>query len=337
VIETITTMNLAALDLNLLVVLQIALEERSATRAARRLHVTQSAVSNSLARLRELFDDPLLVRSGRGLVPTPRAQELAPLLGVAFERLEAALQQAPVDPARSERTFCLACPDGQQIRDVPRIVQLLKQRMPQAKLTVISIDTLLARGGLAAAVADGALAPPPTASEKDLRFEPLYSEDAVLVVRRDHPCAGGRVTRKAFNALEHVDTLIALGEAGRGHQAAESAFARAGLERRVTVAVPSFTAAAMTVSQTRLAATLPRGVARALALHLPITLLEMPIRGFSIPVGLLWHERTEKDGLCREFRKVIAEAIGERPRGATRSKRSAAARAKRGLGRRATL
>lgn len=306
-------MNLSAVDLNLLPVLAMVLQERSVTRAARRLHVTQSAVSNSLARLRELFSDPLLVRSGRGLVPTPRAQELAPRLEAALGQLGAALVRAPLDPALSERKFCLACPDGQQIRDVPRIAKLLKERLPRSSLQVVSIDTLLASGGLASATADAALAPPPEASEKELRFRPLYAERAVVVVRRGHPRVSKRVTRALFNSLEHVDTLIALGEPGSGHKAAERAFAQAGLQRRVTVAVPSFVSAAMTAAHTDLAATLPLGVARVLGKYLPIKLLEMPVRGFSVPVGLIWHIWTESDVLCQAFRSIIEAAIGELP------------------------
>jgi DNA-binding transcriptional LysR family regulator len=269
-------------------------------------------VSNSLARLRELFSDPLLVRSGRGLVPTPRAEQLAPLVEAALEKVGAAFVRAPLDPALSERCFCLACPDGQQIRDVPRIAKLLGERMPHASLRVLSIDTLLASGGLASTRADAALAPPPEASDKELHFLPLYTERAVVVVRRDHPRVKHRVTRALFNSLEHVDTLIALGEPGSGHRAAERAFAQAGLERRVTVAVPSFVSAAMTAAHTDLAATLPEGVARVLGRYLPIKLLQMPVRGFSVPVGLIWHTRTEHDVLCQAFRKIVEDAIAER-------------------------
>src|SRR5262245_65238063 len=103
-IETIMDVNLSALDLNLFLVLHTVLEERSATRAAARLHVTQSAVSNALARLRELLGDPLVVRRGRGLVPTPRAEELAPLLREATERLALAVDRRGFIAADTTRT-----------------------------------------------------------------------------------------------------------------------------------------------------------------------------------------------------------------------------------------
>lgn len=123
-----------------------------------------------------------------------------------------------------------------------------------------------------------------------------------------------RVTRSLFNSLEHVDTLIALGEPGSGHQPAESAFALAGLARRVAVAVPSFVAAAMTAAHTDLADTLPRGVAHVLATHLPIALVELPVRGFGVPVGLVWHVRTGSDALCHECADPSVAPLVNRPR-----------------------
>src|SRR5690242_2004836 len=99
----IMSVNLSSVDLNLFLVLHAVLEERSATRAAARLHVTQSAVSNALSRLRELLGDPLVVRHGRGLVPTPRAEELAPLLREATERLNLAIDRRGFVAAETTR------------------------------------------------------------------------------------------------------------------------------------------------------------------------------------------------------------------------------------------
>src|SRR4051794_27469274 len=108
-------MNLAALDLNLFLVLHTVLEEQSATQAAKRLNVTQSAVSNALARLRTLLGDPLVVRSGRGLVATPRGAELAPIVAQMFAQLSAAVDRGPgFAPEASTRTFTLAAADNHQ-------------------------------------------------------------------------------------------------------------------------------------------------------------------------------------------------------------------------------
>ena len=136
-------MSLSSLDLNLLLVLDTVLRERSVAKAAQRLHVTPSAVSNSLAKLRAALGDPLVTRRGRGIVPTPRAAELAPALKRALTELDNALAQGPFDAASCSRTFTLALADALQIAWLPGIASALSKRMPQAQLRVIGIDSLL--------------------------------------------------------------------------------------------------------------------------------------------------------------------------------------------------
>src|SRR5689334_24895874 len=111
-------MNLSAIDLNLFLVLHAVLEERSATKAARRLNVTQSAVSNARARLRDVLGDPLVVRSGRGLVPTPRAIEIQPRLQEVATRLERAIDNRGFVLEESTRTFTICLADNHQACDV---------------------------------------------------------------------------------------------------------------------------------------------------------------------------------------------------------------------------
>ena len=129
--------------------LDTVLGERSVVRAARRLHVTPSAVSNGLARLRAALDDPLLIRSGRGVVPTPRAAALAPALARALRDLDQAVHGDGFDPTTTDRTFSLATADVGQVVKLPGIVAALARKMPRARLRVLSIDTLFASGGLA--------------------------------------------------------------------------------------------------------------------------------------------------------------------------------------------
>src|SRR5262245_34972803 len=136
-------MNLVAFDLNLLVVLDAVLAEQSVVRAARRLHVTPSAVSNSLARLRAVLGDPLVTRSGRGIVPTPRATQLAPVLARLLEQIEQAVSGSTFDPRSTTREFTLAIADSGQFVRLPRLAALLGEEMPKARLRVVGIDTLL--------------------------------------------------------------------------------------------------------------------------------------------------------------------------------------------------
>jgi DNA-binding transcriptional LysR family regulator len=284
------------------------LEERSATRAARRLNVTQSAVSNSLARLRVLLKDPLVVRGRDGLVPTPRGKELAPLVATAVEHLQLAVQaNGSNDPARCTRHFTLSCADNLQIHDVPRIAAAMARRMPHARLRVDSPDYLLANDGLARGLVD--LATGPRISQPGYFCVRLYSDTGVAVVRRDHPRVGRTLTRDLFNTLPHVDTYITLGQAGQGHATSERFFRRHRLERHVALAVPTFTAAAMVALRTDYIACLPSRVAYGLAQHLPLRVLELPARGLDVAIHLIWHARTHIDAAARYFRELVVDTL----------------------------
>ncbi len=301
-------MKLSAVDLNLLLVLHVVLEERSVTRAARRLHVTPPAVSNSLARLRDLLGDPLLVRSGRGLVPTPLALQLSPGLQQGLRALEGAVTRPPpFVPAEAMRSFGVVCTDSDQLGLLPAVARAFARRMPRATLHVLSVDHLVALGGMDRAEVDAAISPP-LPPVPGLHALTLYEDEAVLVVRRGHPVARRRLTAEAFNRLRHIDIRVALGERGEGNKLAEAAFRRQGLVRDVAATVPGFSAALMLAASTDLAAGVPRRLATALAGALSLTVLDIPGHPLRFPMQLVWHERTHADPGSRFLRVLIVEA-----------------------------
>ncbi len=304
----ITLMNLSSLDLNLLWVLHVVLEEKSVARAAARLHVTSPAVSNALARLRATLHDPLLVRDGRRLVPTPRALELAPVLARSLQTLEQELNRGDeFNPKTTTRTLTIALADADQVASLPRIARLFAARLPRARLDVISIDTLVSRGGLSASQVDAAIGP---GGEADgVHSAPLYEEEAVLVVRRDHPRVRRRLTHELFRSERHVDIHLALGKPGVGHRIAEDAFARHGLSRDIAITVPTFAAAAMVVASTDLITGMPRRVAKTFARAAPIKIVAAPVPSFHFAMQLLWHERTHHDPAAMYLRKLIGSAF----------------------------
>ncbi|WP_437728333.1 LysR family transcriptional regulator [Sorangium sp. So ce861] len=307
-IDVITVVNLSAIDLNLLHVLAVALEERSATRAARRLGVTQSAVSNALARARELLGDPLLVRDGRGMAPTPAAEELLPELAAAMAQVRSVIEhRRTFDPRSSTRELTLACADNSQIADVPLVAAALAREMPRARLRVVSIDALIASGGLAQGGIDAAIVL--RRREPGLRVAALYRDPTVGVVRRDHPVVGRRLTRSAFPRLGFIDVHITLGRPGRGHALVERAFRAQGLVRRIALVVPGFAPAAMAAAGSDLVACMPRRTAQALASHLPLRIVELPVADLGHEMWLAWHERTHKDPAAACLRKAIVEAL----------------------------
>lgn len=298
-------MSLAALDLNLLLVLDSVLVERSVVRAARRLHVTPSAVSNGLARLRAALEDPLLNRSGRGVVPTPRAAALAPALARALRDMEQAVHGEGFDPATTDRQLTLAIADAGQVVKLPAIVAALRAKMPRARLRVLSIDTLFATGGLAGTEIDVAIG----AGEKGpgVHAQPLFEERIVLVARAGHATIRGRVSKAQLAALQHIEVQVA---PGRGSRPLAMSYAALGVAREIAVVVPTFAAAAAVVAGTELVASLPDSLLTMLAPRLALRRVTTPLAPIGTTINLLWHERTHQDPALRAFRELIAQAAG---------------------------
>jgi DNA-binding transcriptional LysR family regulator len=295
--------SLSTLDLNLLLMLDTVLAERSVVRAARRLHVTPSAVSNALARLRAALDDPLFTRSGRGIVPTPRALALAPALARSLRDLEHAIHGDSFDLATTDREFTLAIADAGQVVKLPRVVAGLGSAMPRARLRVLSIDTLVALGGLAGTEIDALIG----VGEKGpgIRMLPIAEEQIVLVARAGHRRVGSRVTRVQLAGLRHVEVQVA---PGRGSRPLAASYASMGVTRDIAVIVPTFTAAAAVVAATDLVASLPASLVAVLGPRLGLRRVATPLPPVKTGINLVWHERTQQDPALRAFREVIVRA-----------------------------
>jgi DNA-binding transcriptional LysR family regulator len=294
-------MSISQLDLNLLAVLDAVLTERSVVRASRRLHVTSSAVSNALARLRSALGDPLVTRSGRGIVPTPRAAALAPALSRALAELEQALYGGAFDPATTTRQFTLAIADAGQIVRLPQLASLFSKEMPRARLRVVGIDTLLSSGGLGGTEVDVAVAALGE-SGAGIHTERLYRERTRLIARRRHPQIGERISKERLASLRHVDVQVA---PGRGYRDLPAAYARLGIERNVALVVPTFAAAAAIVAQTDFVANVPASLVAVFADRFAIRAVRAPAPDLTVDVKLAWHERTEHDPALRAFRDLI--------------------------------
>jgi len=298
-------MRLSQLDLNLLVVLETVLAERSVVQAARRLHVTPSAVSNALARLRVALNDPLVVRSGRGIVPTPRAAALAPALHRFLEDLGRAIEGETPDPSSTTRQFTLAIADAGQLVQGARLASDFARKLPLARLRVVGIDTLVSSGGLSGTEIDLAVA---ALEDKTpgVQMKALYKEHAVLVARLGHPLAGTTVSKRMLGELRHIDVQVA---PGRGYRGLASAYAQQGIDREVALIVPSFTAAAAIVAGTDFVATLPERFVARFGKAFGVTKLAVSAPRLSIAIKLAWHERTAHDPLMRVFRDIVETAV----------------------------
>jgi DNA-binding transcriptional LysR family regulator len=300
--------SLSAIDLNLLLVLDTVLHERSVAQAAKRLHVTPSAVSNGLAKLRSALGDPLVMRRGRGIVPTPRAEELAPALARALAELERVVTHGPFDSMTCTRTFTLAMADAGQVASLPAIAAAFVKAMPHARLRVVGIESLLTLGDLGSTEVDlhfGIRATGP-----GIHALPLYDEPTVLVARARHPVQRAKLNPQRLAALQHVAVDMAPGRGFRDPIA--NTYARAGVPRSVALSVPSFAAAAAVAAATDLVATLPQSLFAALGHKLGLSAFKGAVPAHAVSMALCWHERTHADPAAVALRTLVRTALGSR-------------------------
>lgn len=294
------------LDLRLLSSLDALLTERHVTRAAQRVGVTQSSMSHNLARLREALGDPLLVRVGRAMVLSPRAEEIEEPLRQALEALRRAVRGAEVfDPRATTRRFTLACPDLLAPL-IPTLVGALNESAPSA-----SLDVVATAGDPGAQLASGrwdiALAPTPDEAP-GLVLRSLGALEWCVLARRDHPAAKRKLSAATWARYPHV--VVRSGNASPNRIA--RALSDAGVARKVGVTVPSFLAAAWVVARSEMLLTAPRALVAELAPALGLKLLSPPVALPTTAVAALWHERVQADAGHRWFRERVVEVMKRR-------------------------
>lgn len=303
------TIDVRGIDLNLLVALEVLLSERNVTQAARRCGVTQSSMSHSLARLRELLGDPVLVRSGRAMLPTPRAAAmLAPLQRTLAELGRLLATDVAFDPARSERVFSLVCPDL-LAAFLPGLLGHVHADAPRVRLDLHALE----RGDVARPLLDGAhdlaMGPPARSPVSGLMQTELGRVRWAVFGRPDHPALQGkRLSLRAWLAWPHV--VIGTGSPGLGYVG--EALARAGLERRVGLSVPVFLLAPLVAAQTDMLFTAPLELLEPIAARLGVVHRRPPIDLPRVPVLLYWAERMQHDPGHRWLRERVAALMRER-------------------------
>lgn len=290
-------------DLNLLFTLDVLLAEGSVARAARRLHLSPSAMSRTLARLRETTGDPLLVRAGRGLVPSPRAVELRDRVRQIVHDAESALRpvQKP-DFRKLTRTFTLRTSDGFVETFGPAILERIAKEAPGVKLRFVpklDKDSSGLRDGsvdLDTGVVEGTKGP-------EVRAQAVLRDRFVGVVRMGHPLAKGKVTLQRYAAAQHVMISRAGPQkAGPVDQALDAVGAR----RDVTVTVSSFSPGLGLARASDLVATVPER--HTAALRAGMVSFGLPIPVPEVTVSLLWHPRMDGDPVHRWLRECVREA-----------------------------
>ena len=296
--------NLRGTDLNLLVVFDALLEERSVTRAGARVGLSQPAVSNALARLRGLFEDPLLVRVGSSMQPTPRALELAGPLHHALEALNRALSAAPsFDPAHSSHVFRMSVGEHLELTLLPKLAERLAQTAPGVEVSLSP-----ASGGTEDDLRTGRIDLYLGAWFKipaSLHHHLLRHETFACIARREHPAIRSRLTLKRFTELGHV--VITPSE-WPGH-IIDTALSDQGFGRRIVCRTPHAVVAPLVVARSDLIAVLPRTVAATFADFLPLKVYAPPVDTTGFPVHMVWHPRTHALAPHRWLRQTIMDLV----------------------------
>jgi len=294
------------LDTHLLRVLYLVLQERSVSRAADRLGITQPAVSSALKRLREITGDELLVRTRSGMTPTERAEGLLGPTRAALDAIDSILVQAePFDPAKSKRVFGVGAPDYFDAFFLSNLIERFRRAVPSGRLNVrplsldVDFERLLEEGELDVVIGNWPRPP------EYLRTTPLFDDEVVCMVAERHPLA-----RK--DSISADDYLIAqhlapVRYAGGVRGAIDDHLHKLGVKRDIRVSLPYFHVAPYVLITTDLIFTTGRRFAAHYAKFLPIRILKAPLDFPPLRFYQLWHERTHAAPAARWLREQVTQ------------------------------
>jgi DNA-binding transcriptional LysR family regulator len=293
--------NVRTLDLNLLPVLDAVLSEGNATRAAAKLGITQPAVSNALARLRKAFGDPLVVKSRRGVAPTPRAIELRADLSEALRMLDRAVRpKEPFSLTTTRRQWTLAFADHYGALLLPGLERWMAANAPMATVKVLPLERMIAEDALASGSVDLYVGIPGVPMP-GCHTRHFFNDEMV--------CVGGKAsppvrTLEQFLARRHVKIQLA---PGRGNEV-DDALAPMRRTRRVVLTVPHFSSALAIVSRSDLLTVLPRNLAE---LHREqVRVMKIPVSLPPLSVSMFWHRRVNADASVRAMREGLLGMVG---------------------------
>ncbi|AUU83422.1 MULTISPECIES: LysR family transcriptional regulator [Leclercia] len=290
--------DIRTLDLNLLKTLDALMDERSVTRAASRLSLTQPAVSGMLNRLRDYFDDPLFIRAPHGIVPTTRAEELAAPVKRILADIDVLLQPTGFDPLSASMTFTVAATDYALRAVMVPFIAALKIRAPAIRVRVVPVESDRLVSQLERGSVDVALITPHT-TPAELHSRALYDERYVCMMRADHPDAGKPLSLARFCALEHV--LVSYeGDGFRG--VTDSVLEKIGRMRRVGLSVSHFLVLPDVLALSDMIATVPSRIAEN---QTEMFVCETPVSVPGFTKSMAWHGRTHRNPAQAWLRELM--------------------------------
>ena len=293
--------HLSSVDLNLLVILQALLEERQVTSAAKRCFLSQSAMSRALERLREMFRDELLIRSGRGYERTVRGERLLHELEALLPRISAMVRGETFDPVQSQEKFRISMTDYAALVLLPELVKRLKKAAPQAKLEIsthherVPEDVESGRIDLAFEVAGGL---------PELQSQIIFEEGFVCLQCASQPKRSKRLTLAQYLKFRHVVVNVRAGQ----QTLVDRPLADLGLRRQVALTVPYFVPAVLAIIGTDYLVTVPRRLAKVVSQMKTVRTIEAPVELRSFKYIMAWHPRSTCEPAQQWFRQQLHAA-----------------------------
>lgn len=302
-------MHVRGIDLNLLVVLDTILTEGGITRAAQKLNLTQPAISHALGRLRDVFADPLFVRDGRTMRPTPMARSLAEPVRRALRGLELSLTEIEAfDPATSTRRFTIGVRDVLEATVLPPLMRAIQREAPYVELAAVSVPRQEMEAELGSGRVDAALDIRWPTSDAIRRMR-ISEEALVVIARRRHPVVKRQLDLATFLDQEHI--VVSSRRAGAGPLDHE--LARHDLKRKIRLRCQHYFAACRVVAVTDLILTMPEHYARIANKRLPNQILPLPLEVPSLDAYLHWHVDVDRDPANRWLREQLVNVFRPAP------------------------
>ena len=301
-------MHLSQVDLNLFVVLEAIYREGNLTRAGRQLKLTQPAMSHALKRLRELLKDPLFVREGANMVPTPFSRNMINDVRQALQILEVNLyENRNFDPAHTRRNFLLGFWELMEAIILPRLSNLLAEAAPEISLTTLRVKRREIEVELASGALDLALDVPISMTDS-IRQKPLFSDRVVVAARQGHPAVGRELDLDTYLAQEH----ILVSSRRYGPSLVDAELNRKGKKRQIVLRCQNYFAACRVVSETDMLLTIPEHYAQMLNSRFGNRLYPFPLKSLqSLDIHMYWHESADNDPPNRWLREQIAKVVEE--------------------------
>ena len=301
-------MELARLDLNLLLVFHHLLREKRVSNVATVLGMSQPAVSSALGRLRASLGDTLFLRTQGGMEPTPYALQLAEPVAAALDGLQQALNvRASFDPVTSERLFTLAMTDVGEMYFLPVLMDALAQAAPGVTLNVVAVTSASLKDDMATGRTDLALGLLPQLQAGFFQ-QSLFRQPYVCLMREGHPLASkDDLTLPDFAAASHVRVIAA----GTGHGRVDEALERQGLQRRIRLTVPHYVALGDVLGHSDLIATVPERFAQRVTRPFDLTTRALPLAVDGSAIHQFWHARLHKDPGHQWLRTLVSQYFGD--------------------------